>query len=252
MKDYSKTIIDFLSQRREKNVLGILILNNNKSTSDDIDLLVVKRIADRHDSGCAEINGIKVNYIIDDIVNLQEIIKQEAYSGTSNYLVKILNSIIVFDKQGEIKEFIKHAKNLNDQRLAKKETGNDINSFVLINKRINELFELINTEYFYYIYYSVLERIKLIYLHMRGIKESKESFRRITKNPLRDKRMIDDDIKLMQDSGFEEKYMKCIELSESSTMFDNLKALYYYCFGGIEKELLENSKGANINSLKKI
>lgn len=252
MTDYRKTIIDFLSQKREKNVIGIMLINSNYNISNNVELLVIKSTVDKQESGCKDINGIMVNYLIDDLTNLQEIIKRESYTGTLNYQTKVLNSILVFDKQGEIKEFINHVKNLNNQIAKNHASGNDINSFILINKRMNDLFELINTEYFYYIYYNILERIKFIYMRMSGIKNSKEGLKRLTKNPLRDKRILDNEIKLMHDPNFEEKYKKCIELSEANTMFDNLKTLYYYCFGNIEKELLENAKDINIISLKRM
>ena len=35
-------------------------------------------------------------------------------------------------------------------------------------------------------------------------------------------------------------------------MFDNLKELYYYCFGNVQNEILENSSREEINSLRKI
>ena len=38
--------------------------------------------------------------------------------------------------------------------------NNDLKSFLIVNKSIDDLHDLIGTEYFYYIYYSILKIIK--------------------------------------------------------------------------------------------
>ena len=91
--------------------------------------------------------------------------------------------------------------------------NNDLKSFLIVNKSIDDLHDLIGTEYFYYIYYSILKIIKQIYMNMRGIKQIP---------------------------------------GNNNKMFDNLKELYYYCFGNVQNEILENSSREEINSLRKI
>ena len=130
--------------------------------------------------------------------------------------------------------------------------NNDLKSFLIVNKSIDDLNDLIGTEYFYYIYYSILKIIKQIYMNMRGIKQMPGSNNKMLKDLLKESKLSDYEIKIIEEPSFAENYSKCTELGDSNKMFDNLKELYYYCFGNVQNEILENSSREEINSLRKI
>ena len=130
--------------------------------------------------------------------------------------------------------------------------NNDLKSFLIVNKSIDDLHDLIGTEYFYYIYYSILKIIKRIYMNMRGIKQIPGNNNKMLKDLLKESKLSDYEIKIIEEPGFAENYSKCTKLEDSNKMFDNLKELYYYCFGNVQNEILENSSREEINSLRKI
>lgn len=130
--------------------------------------------------------------------------------------------------------------------------NNDLKSFLIVNKSIDDLHDLIGTEYFYYIYYSILKIIKQIYMNMRGIKQMPGNNNKMLKDLLKESKLSDYEIKIIEEPGFAENYSKCTKLEDSNKMFDNLKELYYYCFGNVQNEILENLSREEINSLRKI
>ena len=130
--------------------------------------------------------------------------------------------------------------------------NNDLKSFLIVNKSIDDLHDLIGTEYFYYIYYSILKIIKQIYMNMRGIKQMPGNNNKMLKDLLKESKLSDYEIKTIEEPSFAENYSKCTELGDSNKMFDNLIELYYYCFGNVHNEILENSSNEEINSLRKI
>ena len=81
--------------------------------------------------------------------------------------------------------------------------NNDLKSFLIVNKSIDDLHDLIGTEYFYYIYYSILKIIKQIYMNMRGIKQMPGNNNKMLKELLKeDHRTI---FTMIQKFGTEEK-----------------------------------------------
>ena len=75
---------------------------------------------------------------------------------------------------------------------------------------------------------------------------------KMLKDLLKESKLNDYEIKIIEEPSFAENYSKCTELGDSNKMFDNLKELYYYCFGNVQNEILENSSREEINSLRKI
>ena len=89
-------------------------------------------------------------------------------------------------------------------------------------------------------------------MNMRGIKQMPGNNDKMLKDLLKESKLSDYEIKIIEEPGFAENYSKCTELGDSNKMFDNLKELYYYCFGNVQNEILENSSREEINSLRKI
>ena len=86
--------------------------------------------------------------------------------------------------------------------------NNDLKSFLIVNKSIDDLHDLIGTEYFYYIYYSILKIIKQIYMNMRGIKQMPGNNDKMLKDLLKESKLSDYEIKIIEEPGFAENYSK--------------------------------------------
>ena len=87
--------------------------------------------------------------------------------------------------------------------------NNDLKSFLIVNKSIDDLHDLIGTEYFYYIYYSILKIIKQIYMNMRGIKQMPGNNNKMLKDLLKESKLSDYEIKTIEEPSFAENYSKC-------------------------------------------
>lgn len=123
----------------------------------------------------------------------------------------------------------------------------ELNTFVILNKTVLELKDLIDTEYFYYIYFVILNKIKLIYMNMKGIDivNTNNSY-----NLLR--RRVDNDVKLVDEVNFRVLYSQCLDKNEQIVMYENLKNLYLYCFSKVETEILDNHTEKRIKLLSRI
>lgn len=123
----------------------------------------------------------------------------------------------------------------------------EFNTFVILNKTILELKDLIDTEYFYYIYFAILNKIKLIYMNMKGIDiiNTNSSY-----NLLR--RRADNDVKLVGEVNFRILYLQCLDKNEQIVMYENLKKLYLYCFSKVETEILDNHTEKRIKLLSRV
>lgn len=124
---------------------------------------------------------------------------------------------------------------------------NELDTFVILNKTINELDNLIDTKYFYYIYFVILNKIKHIYMNMKGIYlDGNDTPYSLLKG------RKDNTLNLIDEIGFRNFYSKCLEENDQIVMYDNLKNLYLYCFGKIEMEILDNHTEKRIRLLSKI
>lgn len=217
MSDSSKLVFDFLNYNNIKKINGVLLSNDvydDNYNLKSIDIIVINNNGEVKQD-IDTIDGVKINYLICSLSELRKILLDEIYNNKSFYLQKVVDSNVLFDKDGSNKIFVTYFRNLYSI------VGKcDIKVLKLLNKFINDLGKIIDTVYFDYMYLNVVEKIKTLYINLKDYKNSYD---------------------LVFDYDFLEFYNNCLTANIQSEKYDNLRKLYYYCFGNIDLEMLSSS-----------
>ena len=211
-------------------VYGSYVGGRNNSLS-DLDVMIIKSNYNTQDCGSLIINGIRVEYFIQDIKRLYELIKKEIEDNNPSHLTKFATCEVLYDTNGKTQEFIKYAKTLYNTKILTSFSNDDKFSIFSINNRIEDLESLINDDSFYAAYYMTLERIRTLYARINGIIDLPlMKIEKIYKDSDYAKKYISSSIHKLPEPGFIEQYLKCLKLDDRNIMLKNIKTLYSYSF----------------------
>ena len=216
--------------------IGIIVygsyVGGRNNTLSDLDVMVIKSNYNTQDCGSSIIDGIRVEYFIQDIKKLYELIKKEVENNDPSHLTKFATCEILCDSDDTIKEFIEYAKILYNTRILTSFSDTDKFSIFSINNRIEDLESLIDCDSFYAVYYITLERIRTLYARMNGIIDLPiMKIERIYKDKDFAGKYISSPTHKLPDPGFIEKYLICLNIDDRTIMLRNIKDLYKYSFG---------------------
>lgn len=214
-------------------VYGSYVGERNNELS-DLDVMIIKEDYDTQDCGSLIIDGVRVEYFIQDLKRLYELIRNEISNNDPSHLTKFVTCELLYDSDGKVNEFLKYVNGLYNIKIKPSFDDNDKFSIFSINNRMEDLESLINEESFYAVYYVVLEKIRMTYSKINGIidlpimKIEKlysdisfaEKYIASTKHKLPNKEFID-------------LYLECMKINDRNIMFDNLNKLYDYSFGSL-------------------
>ena len=215
--------------------IGIIVygsyVGERNNTLSDLDVMIIKSNYDTQDCGSLMINGVRVEYFIQDIKRLYELIKKEVENNDPSHLTKFATCEILFDTDGKTKEFIDYARILYNTKIATSFGDDDKFSIFSINNRIEDLESLINDDSFYAVYYMALERIRTLYAKINGIIDLPlMKIEKIYKDSEFAKKYISSPMHKLPDEEFIEQYLKCLKLDDRNVMLGNIKNLYSYSF----------------------
>lgn len=212
----SKIVFDFLNHKNIKNINGVLISNEKYNKNYDLenfDVIIISN-SDVIQQGIDTIDGVNINYLICNLSKLRKILLDEISNHKFVNLPKVVESNIIYDKDGSNENFVEYFRKLYST------FGKcDIEQLKLLNNFINNLGKIIDTAYFDYIYLNVVEKIKTLYISLKDYKKSYD---------------------LIFDYDFSDLYNNCLTPNSQSEKYNNLQQLFYYCFGSIEIEILDN------------
>ena len=201
----------------------------------DLDIMIIKKEYDTSDIGSITIDGIRVEYFIQGLKRLYESVKKEINSNDPSHLTKFATCEIIEDKTGEVKEFIEYARRLYGTKIKKSFDDRDRFEIFSINNRLEDLGSLLNMDSFYAVYYTILERIRNTYCRINGfISLPLSKIEHIYTNKDYSKRYINSSEHTLPDEEFMSLYLQCLNISDRSTMYDNISRLYHYSFGGYD------------------
>lgn len=198
----------------------------------DIDVMIIKSGYNTSDCGSNIIDGIRVEYFIQDINRLYSLVDVEISKNDPSHLTKFATCEILYDKDDIVKNFISYAVNSYNKRINSEFNDNDKFSIFSINNRLEDLESLIEFESFYAVYYVTLEKIRCLYTKINGyIDLPLTKIQRLYTDTEFAKKYIQSDSHSVPDATFIELYLECINLDDKVTMLNKLKKLYDYSFG---------------------
>ena len=211
-------------------VYGSYVSGTNNSQS-DLDIMIIKNNYNTQDCGSLIVDGLRVEYFVEDINILYDLIKKEVENNDPSHLNKFATCEILYDNDGQIKEFIDYAKTLYNTKITPSFTDDDKYAIFSINNRIEDLESLINDDVFYAVYYIILEKIRTLYAKINGIIDLPVmKIEKIYKDSEFAKKYISSTIHKLPDEEFIIKYLNCLKLYDKNIMIDNIKDLYIYSF----------------------
>lgn len=219
--------------------IGIIVygsyVGERNNTLSDLDVMIIKSNYDTQDCGSLMIDGVRVEYFIQDIKRLYELIKKEVENNDLSHLTKFATCEILFDSNGEIKNFIDCAKTLYNTTISPSFSDDDKFSIFSINNRVEDLEALINDDSFYAVYYMTLERIRTLYAKINGVIDLPlMKIEKIYKDSEFAKKYISSPVHKLPDKEFIERYLKCLKLEDRNIMLGNIKSLYSYSFSKLD------------------
>lgn len=234
------------------NYIGILVygsyVGNRTNKLSDLDVMIIKDNYETQDCGSLLIDGIRVEYFIQDLKRLYQLIKNEVDNNDPSHLTKFATCEIFYDFEGKTAEFLDYAKTLYNIKIIPSFDNNDKFSIFSINNRMEDLESLIDEESFYAVYYITLEKIRNLYAKINGIIDLPiMKIEKIYSDNNFAKKYISSSSHCLPNQNFINLYLQCIKIDDKNVMLDNIKKLYSYSF----KQLDFNPENFCLKFIKK-
>lgn len=219
--------------------IGVLVYGsyvgerNNKLS--DLDVMIIKENYGTQDCGSLIIDGVRVEYFIQDLKRLYELIKIEISNNDPSHLTKFVTCELLYDSDSKVNEFLTCANKLYNIKIKPSFDDNDKFSIFSINNRMEDLETLINEDSFHAVYYIVLEKIRMTYSKINGIIDLPiMKIEKLYSNSEFERKYISSTKHKLPSQEFIDLYLECMKLNDRDIMFDNLKKLYSYSFNDLD------------------
>lgn len=224
-----------LSELNLNNYIGVLVygsyVGNRANNLSDLDVMIIKDNYETQDCGSLMINGIRIEYFIQDLTRLYKLIKNEIDNNDPSHLTKFATCEILYDTDRKVMEFVDYAKMIYNTKIIPSFDDNDKFSIFSINNRIEDLEALTGSESFYAVYYITLEKIRVLYSKINGIIDLPiTKIEKIYSDTNFAEKYIASAIHHLPNQEFINLYLQCIKTDDKIKMLNNLKELYDYSF----------------------
>lgn len=228
-----------LSRMNIIDYIGILVygsyVGNRTNSLSDLDVMIIKDNHETQDCGSLLVDGIRVEYFVQDLKRLYQLIKIEIDNNDPSHLTKFATCEILYDSEGKVKEFVDYAKTIYNTEIIPSFDDNDKFSIFSINNRMEDLESLIENESFYAVYYIILEKIRNLYAKINGIIDLPiMKIEKIYKDNNFAEKYIASSSHLLPNQEFINLYLQCIKINDKTMMLNNLKCLYSYSLGQLD------------------
>lgn len=215
--------------------IGVLVygcyVGNRTNKLSDLDVMIIKDNYETQDCGSLLIDGIRVEYFIQDLKKLYQLIKNEIDNNDPSHLTKFATCEILYDSERKIQGFLDYARTIYNTKIVPSFDDNDKFSIFSINNRMEDLESLIDDESFYAVYYITLEKIRNLYAKINGIIDLPiMKIEKIYKDNNFAKKYIASSLHYLPNQEFINLYLQCIKIDDKTKMLNNLKKLYSYSF----------------------
>lgn len=229
---------DFLKKLNITDYIGIIAygsyVGGRNTKLSDLDIMIIKDNYQTQDCGSQIIDGIRIEYFIQDLKKLYQLLKVEIDNNDPSHLTKFATCEILYDTDKKVEEFITFAKEMYNTKI--KKTFGDNERFLLfsISNRIEDLESLLNDDSFYAVYFVTLEKIRSLYHKIYGIMDLPlTKINKIYTDSFFAEKYISSNIHRLPDSNFINQYEECLKLDEKATMLVNIKKLYSLSFNNL-------------------
>lgn len=235
----NNNIINYVNKLIEEinltNYLGILVygsyVGNRANKLSDLDIMIIKDNYETQDCGSILIEGVRIEYFVQDLKRLYQLIKNEIVNNDPSHLTKFATCEILYDSQGKIEEFLNYAKRIYNTNIISTFDDNDKFCIFSINNRIEDLESLINNDSFYAVYYITLEKIRTLHAKINGIIDLPiMKIEKIYNDKDFANKYIASSVHCLPEQEFINLYLECIKIYDKPVMLENLKKLYNYSF----------------------
>lgn len=214
---------------------GILVygsyVGNRTNKLSDLDVMIIKNKHETQDCGSLLVDGIRVEYFIQDLKRLYQLIKIEIDNNDPSHLTKFATCKILYDKKGTVEEFVNYAKTIYNTKITPSFNDNDKFSIFSINNRMEDLESLIDNESFYAVYYITLEKIRNLYAKINGIIDLPiMKIEKLYHDSNYAKKYIASPSHILPNQEFINLYLQCIKIDDKTKMLNHIKSLYSYSF----------------------
>ena len=230
---------ELLNKLKLDDYIGVLVygsyVGNRSNDLSDLDVMIIKNNYETQDCGSLLINDIRVEYFVQDLKRLYELIKNEIDNNDPSHLTKFATCEILYDSNGKILEFVNYAKDIYNTKIVPLFDDNVKFSIFSINNRMEDLESLINSESFYAAYYITLEKIRVLYAKINGVIDLPlMKIEKIYRDINFAQKYIASPIHDLPSQEFIDLYLQCIKINDRVEMLNNLKRLYNYSFGKLD------------------
>lgn len=239
----SDDIINYVNELLSKlgltEYIGVIVygsyVGGRTNSLSDLDVMIIKSDYETQDCGSLMINGIRVEYFIQDLKRLYQLVRNEINNNDPSHLTKFATCEVLYDKDEKVREFVDYAKKIYSTKIEPSFNDNDKFSIFSINNRVEDLESLINSESFYAVYYITLEKIRVLYSKINGIIDLPiMKIERIYKDNNFAKKYISSSSHTLPNKEFIDLYLQCLRIDDKENMLDNLKGLFSYSFGKLD------------------
>ncbi|MBQ8234099.1 MAG: nucleotidyltransferase domain-containing protein [Bacilli bacterium] len=222
-----------------KDYIGVIVygsyVGGRNNLLSDLDVMIIKDNYQTQDCGSIMIENVRIEYFIQDLKMLYELIKKEIENNDPSHLTKFATCEILYDTNKKTEEFINYAKELYQIKIKSSFDDNDKFAIFSINNRMEDLETLIEDEIFYAVYYITLEKIRTLYSKVNGIIDLPiMKIEKIYDDKNFAKKYIASSSHNLPNQEFIDLYLECIKLDDRDKMFYNLKRLYNYSFDNLD------------------
>lgn len=218
--------------------VGVLVygsyVGGRSNDLSDLDVMIIKNNYETQDCGSLMIDGVRIEYFIQDLKALYDLVKNEIDNNDPSHLTKFATCEIVYDSDRKTEEFVCYAKMLYQTKISPQFNDNDRFAIFSINNRMEDLESLINDESFYAVYYVTLEKIRILYARINGIIDLPiMKIEKIYSDKDFASKYIASTLHSLPNQEFIDLYLECIKINDRIVMLNNLKTLYGYSFGNL-------------------
>lgn len=215
--------------------IGVLVygsyVGGRSNELSDLDVMIIKDNYLTQDCGSLLIDGVRVEYFIQDMKRLSELVRQEIGNNDPSHLTKFATCKVVYNTDDIVKNFVDYAKGLYETKILPVFDDNTKFSIFSINNRMEDLESLINEDSFYAVYYMTLEKIRSLYAKINGIIDLPlMKIEKIYKDRDFALQYISSNVHNLPELEFIDLYLKCMMLDDRSVMMENIKNLFGYSF----------------------
>ena len=214
-------------------VYGSYVGERNNKLS-DLDVMIIKENYQTQDCGSQIIDGIRIEYFIQDLKRLYELVKKEINHNDPSHLTKFATCEILYDKDGKVIEFINYAREIYNTKIEKTFGDNERFSLFSISNRIEDLESLLDDDSFYAVYFVTLEKIRVLYSKINGIIDLPlTKINRIYTDDDFARKYISSSVHHLPNAEFINKYLECLKIVSKDNMLSNLQELYSISFNSL-------------------